>query len=129
MQRAPAVVLRFDDRVDAQHQRGRHEHCAKDVGAAPEADPRIPTDEPHREQGGRGPDREVDEEDPVPVDRLRDHAAGQQPDRCAGRGDEAEDADRPCLLRGLGEHRHDHAEDHRRGHRAARSLNEPGDDQ
>ena len=38
--------------------------------------------------------------------------------------DEAVDADRLRLLARLGEHRHDHAEDHGRGHRAADALEE-----
>ena len=74
-------------------------------------------------------DRDVHEEDPVPVDRLGQQAAGQQPDRAARRGDEGVDADRLRLLPRLGEHRDDHAEDHRRGHRAADSLDEAGRDE
>ena len=56
-------------------------------------------------------------------------AAGEQADRAAGRGGEAEDADRSRLLAALGEHGHDHAQDHRRGERAADALDQPGADQ
>ena len=69
-------------------------------------------------------DRQVDEEDPVPVDDLGDHAAEQQADRAAGGGDEAVDADRLGLLPGLREHRDDHAEDDGGGQRAADALHE-----
>jgi hypothetical protein len=60
----------------------------------------------------------------VPVDRLGQDAAGQQADRRARGGDEAEDADRLGLLGGLREHRHDHPEDDRGGQRAADALHE-----
>jgi hypothetical protein len=65
----------------------------------------------------------------VPAQRLRQHAAEQEPDRCAGGGDEAVDADRPRLFPRLREHRHDHAQDHRGGGRAADALQEAGADQ
>ena len=56
-------------------------------------------------------------------------AAGEQPDRGARGGDEAVDADRLRLLPRLGEHRHDHAEDHGGGQRAADALDEARADQ
>ena len=45
------------------------------------------------------PDRQVDEEDPVPVERVGEHAAEQDADAAAAGIDEAEDAHR---LRALG---------------------------
>ena len=92
-----------------------------------EADAGVAGQQARGEEPGGDPDGDVDEEDPVPVDRLRDHAAGEQPDRAAGGGDEAVDADRLGLLAGLGEHRDDHPEDHRGGHRAADALHEARD--
>jgi hypothetical protein len=65
----------------------------------------------------------------VPVDALGEDAPGEQPDRGAGRGDEAVHANRLGLLPGLGEHRHDDAEDHTRGQRAAHALDEARSDQ
>ena len=65
----------------------------------------------------------------MPVDRFRQHAAGQQPDRAAGDGNEGVDADRLGLLSGLGEHGHDHAQDHRRRQRPANALDEARHDQ
>ena len=65
----------------------------------------------------------------MPADRLRQRAAGQQADRGARGGHEAVDADRLALLLGLGEHRHDHAEDHGGGQRAADALHEAGADE
>jgi hypothetical protein len=65
----------------------------------------------------------------VPVDRLGEDAAQQQPDRRARRGDEAVDADRLRLLARLLEHRHDHAQDHGGRHGAADALDEARADQ
>ncbi len=78
---------------------------------------------------GRDADRQVDEEDPVPVDGLGQHAARQQADRAAGRGDERVDAEGLRLLLRLLEHRHDHPQDHRRGEGTADALDEPRADQ
>ena len=91
--------------------------------------PVVAVDQPRGEQRRADRDRQVDEEDPVPVDRVGQHAAGEQADRAAGRGDEAVDPDRLRLLLRLREHRHDHPEDHGRGQRAADALREAGADQ
>ena len=122
---APAVLgRRLDDRVDAEHQRARDQHGAGHVRAAAEADPLVALDQAQGEHGGDDRDRHVDEEDPVPVDRLGQDPAGEQPDRAAARGDERVDPDRLRLLPRLREHRDDHPEDHGRGHRAADALDE-----
>src|SRR5581483_10346995 len=47
-----------------------------------------------REHDGADADREVDEEDPVPVDRLGQRTTDEQPNGAAGRRDEREHADR-----------------------------------
>ena len=127
--RAPAALGRLDDRVDREHQRAGDEDRAGDVGAGLQADPAVVLEQARGEQGRREADRQVDEEDPVPVDRLGQRAAGQQPDRGAGRRDEAVDPDRLRLLARLGEHRDDHPEDHGRGERAAGALHEARRDQ
>ncbi len=122
---APAVLGgRLDDRVDAEHQRARDQDGAGDVRTAAEADPLVALDEPQGEHGGHDRDRHVDEEDPVPVDRLGEDPAGEQPDRPAARRDEGVDPDRLRLLPRLREHRDDHPQDHGRGHRAAHALYE-----
>jgi hypothetical protein len=130
LRRAPAVLgRRLDDRVDGEHEAARDEHRARDVGALADPDALVARDEPLRQDRGEDPDRHVDEEDPVVVDRLREHAAGQQTDRAARGGDEAIDPDRLRLLARLGEHREDHPEDDRGGHRAADALDEAGRDE
>jgi hypothetical protein len=65
----------------------------------------------------------------VPVDRLCEHPAKQQPDRAAGNGDERVDPDRLGLLPGVREHRHDHPQDYRRRQRSAHTLDEARSDQ
>ncbi len=81
------------------------------------------------EHSGDQPDREVHEEDPMPADRLRDEAAGDQADGRAARNDEAEDADRAGALARLGEHRHDHPQDDRRARRPTDALHQARGDQ
>ena len=125
----PALLADLEDRVDADHQAGDEDHGAGQVGALAEPDAGARLDEAPREQRGGDADRDVDEEDPVPADRVGQHAAEQQADRAAGRGDEAVDAHRLRLLARLREHRHDHPEHDRRGQRAADALHEACADQ
>ena len=99
------------------------------IGARREADPGSVLDQPDRERRGRDPDRHVDEEDPVPVDRLGEDPTRQQPDRTAGDGDERVDADRLRLIPGLREHGHDHPQDHRGRQGAPDALDEARPDQ
>jgi len=129
VERSPSVVARLEDRVDAEHQGAGDQDGPQRIGSLPETDPSVAGDQPDRQQRGRHADRHVDEEDPVPADRLGQDAAREQPDRCAGGGDEAVDADRLGLLAGLGEHHHDHAQDPRRGQRTAHTLDEARSDQ
>ena len=130
--RAPAVLGgRLDDRVDEQHQRAGDQarrRGRRRRGARPM--PRSLLEQAAaRRIAVAIADRDVDEEDPVPVDRLGQDAAGQQADRAAGGGDEAVDADRLRLLARLGEHRDDHARGRRprssRRRRPGRSARRP----
>jgi hypothetical protein len=129
LRRAPAVAAGLDDGVHAEHQRARDQRRTEHVGAVAQAQPRLVLEEPPGQHGGGDADRHVDEEDPVPGDRLGEDAAGQQADRGARGGDERVDADRLRLLPGLREHRHDHAEDDGGGHGAADALEEARTDQ
>ncbi len=129
LDRAPPLLLHLEDRVDEQHQAAGEQHGSGDVGALAEPDPLAALDQSQRGDAGRDADREVDEEDPVPADRLCERAAHEQADRAAGHGDERVHADRLRLLPRLGEHRHDHPEDHGRGQRAADALHEASADQ
>jgi hypothetical protein len=81
-------------------------------------------DEAQGGEGGRDPDRQVHEEDPVPVDRLGERPTHQETDRAARDCDERVDPDRLRLVARLGEHRDDHAEDHGGGKRPADPLDE-----
>ena len=127
--RPPTDVGDVEDRVDAEHQPGDEQDRAGDVGPLVEADPGLVVDQPHREERGEDPDRDVDEEDPVPADRLGQDATGEQADRPARGGDETVDADRFRLLARLGEHRHDHPQHDGRGQGPGDALDEPGRDQ
>jgi hypothetical protein len=64
---------------------GGDQQRAGHVGAAPQPDALVLVQQPGGEHRGGDADRQVDEEDPVPVDRLGQDAADQQPDRAAHR--------------------------------------------
>ena len=129
--RAPAEVLRLDDRVHEHDQAGGHRDRARQVDAA------LAVRRPglghvaDREQRRGDADRDVDEEDPLPAEQVGQHAAEQQAERAAARRDRAPDAERLRPVLALRERRRD---DRQRGggdERAAESLqparrDEPG---
>ena len=102
---------------------------AHDVGTFTQADARVVLQQPDGQHRGHDADRDVHEEDPVPVDGLREDPPGQQADRRARGGHEAVDADRPRPLSGVRERRHDDAQDHRGGQGTGAALDEPRADQ
>ena len=69
------------------------------VGPVAEPEALVVLEQAEREERGDDPDRDVDEEDPVPVEGLGQDAAGEEADRGAGRGDEAVEADRLASAR------------------------------
>ena len=118
-----------DDPVHAEHHRTGDQDGARDVRPVLESEPRLRREQPQRDGARDDPDRDVDEEDPVPVDRLRQHAPDEQPDRATRGRYERVRADRLRLLTRLGEHPHDHPEHDGGGQRAAGALDEPRSDQ
>ena len=68
------------------------------VDAAAQADALVLLDQRRAEHERDDADRHVHEEDPVPVERLRQHAAREQADRAAAGGDERVQAHRLGLL-------------------------------
>ena len=127
--RAPAVLVAVHDRVHGQHQRRRHGHRAGHVEPAAARLAAAAGQEPQREQHHGNADRQVDEEDPVPVEDVGEHAAEQDADRAAARGDEAEHAHRLGAVGRLGEEIHHERERHGRGDRAAHALHRTRGDQ
>ena len=126
--RRPAVLVPVDDRVHGEHQRGGHGDRARDVDAARRRHVRC-RQQPQREDDHGDADRDVDEEDPVPVDRAGEDAAEQDADAAAAGGDEAEHAHRLRAIGGLGEEVHHQRQRHRRGNRAAQALHRARRDQ
>ena len=126
---APAVAGRLHDRVDGGHQRDGDEHRAEPVDAVLESAAVVGGDQRLAQRDRRGADRKVDEEDPVPVQRLRQRAAGEQAERAAGDGREHVGAHRLGAVAGRRELGHHDGEDHRHRQRAADALDEAGDDQ
>ena len=86
----------------AEHQAAREQRRAGQVGSRGEASPSRSGTSLIAEQRRRQPDREVDEEDPVPIDRLGEHTAEQEPDRAAGDRDEGVDRRSPSPAPGAG---------------------------
>ncbi len=125
----PAVLGRGHDRVDGEHHRRGHEHRAGDVDTAAQAGSRPVLDQPRAEREHGDADRQVDVEDPVPVDGLHQRAAEQQAERAAGGDDEHVGAHRADALVRAREVGDDQGDDHRGGDRAAEALQEAGGDQ
>jgi len=115
-----------DDREhDARHQ----QHRAERVGARAQPGTALDGQDPAAGQHRRDADRDVDEEDPAPVDEVGDDAPEEQPDRGARGADERVDPDRTGLQARIVEERDDHAECDRRGERTAGALQEARGDE
>ena len=98
LHRGPAQPgCRSTIRVDREHERGRHRDRAGPRRAArgrPASCCDVGSSRKRAEVDG-DPDGHVDEEDPVPVERVGEHAAEEHAgDAAAAGGDEAEDAHR-----------------------------------
>ena len=103
-----------EQRQDADRERGD----AGIVDPLPGAVRLVLADDPEGDQHGEGRDRQVEEEDPAPADRVGEDAADQRPDRVADAGRAEDDAAGQSGPR-RGEERIGHAEDRRPHHRAA----------
>ncbi len=123
------MVGGLHDRVDGGHERDGDQNGAEPVDAVLEAHAAILGDE-HPAEGHRGEaDREVDEEDPVPAQRLGERSAGQQAQRAAGDGGEHVRAHRPRAVMRLRELGDDDGQDHRGLHGGSDALDEAGGDE
>ena len=128
--RRPAVGVPVHDRVDRDHQRARDRDRAADVEAAALSGGSFGgREQPQGQEHDGDPDRKVDEEDPMPVDRVGEHAAEHDADAAAAGGDESEQPHRLRALGGLGEEREHQRERHRRRDRTADTLHRAGGDQ
>src|SRR5205085_12000596 len=118
---APAHDRRARERVDEQRETAGDRDGAEDVGPPLEADAAL-ADEPPREHERAGSDRDVDEEDPLPAEVLRQHAAREDADCGAGAADRAPDPERLVSLGALIERRRDDRERGRRDDRGPEAL-------
>ena len=78
---------------------------------------------------GSDADRQVDEEDPAPRERLGEHAAEQQARGAASRRDRAPDSERLRTLGAVRERARDDRERSRRDERGAETLEGPAADE
>src|SRR6266540_1366915 len=90
--------------------------------------PALPND-PRRQREHERSNRNVDEEDPLPPQVLRQHAAGEHADGGAAAAERTPDPERLVPVRALLEARHHDRERRRRDDRAAESLHAAGGDQ
>ena len=82
-----------------------------------------------REHEREDPDRDVDEEDPLPARVLGEHAASEHADRGAGATDRSPDAERLVAFGAFGERGHDDRQRRRRDQRGAEPLHGTRGDQ
>ena len=127
--RCPAVLLDLDDGVDRQHQPRGDQERPDDVGSGAEAETAVGGQHGHGDGEGREPDRQVDEEDPVPAEGVGEDPAEDLADRRTGRTGEAEHGYGAGAFPGLGEECHEDAQADGGRHRAADALQEPGGDE
>ncbi len=127
--RAPAVVLRLDDRVHQhdqapgdRHRAGQVERPMLDVG------PRLGDEAQCGEQRHHA-HRHVDEEDPLPGGQLGERATQDQADRATAGGDRAPHSERLGALTLLGERGRDDRQRGGREQRRAEALQAAADDQ
>ncbi len=125
----PTRLVAVDDGVDGEHQRGGHGDRAGDVEASRIGWSGGRWQHEQRGDADRDTDGKIDEEDPVPAQRAGQDAAEQDADAATARGDEAEEAHRPCALAWLGEEVHRQRETDRRDDGAAQTLDRPRADQ
>ena len=125
---APPLGVGLGQPVDEGDQAGHHQHRPRPVevhagvAAITAQQPDRGRDRDHRED-------HVDVQAPAPGQVLGQHAAEQQPDRAAGPGDRAEDAERLAPLGRVGERHRQRGQGGRRQQRAERALDRAGDEQ
>ena len=101
--RGPPGVVAVHDRIDGEHERSRHDDRACDVETPWGRRTLGGWQQYSGESKDDGTDWKVDQEDPVPVERVRQKAAEQHADASAAGRDEAVDAHRLGALRWLNE--------------------------
>jgi hypothetical protein len=83
LERRPAGLVAVDDRVDRGEQRGGHRDRAGDVDTVALRELLLARQQAQPEEVDRNADRDVHEEDPVPVQRVGEDAAEQHADGAA----------------------------------------------
>jgi len=120
--RQPAGLVAVDDGVHRQDQRRGDGERAAHVQVTHVAAAMHRRQQPERSDEHRQPDRQVDQEHPVPAQRAHQQAAQQHAHAAAAGADEAVHAHRLGPFRRLGEQVHDQRQRHRGDHRAAEAL-------
>ena len=127
--RRPAGRVAVDDGVDREHQGGGHGHRSRDVQSGAGTAPGRGRQHSQRQQEHRDADGRVDEEDPVPVEAVREHSAEQDADAAATCSDETDEAHRLGPVGRLGEQVHHERQRHGGDNCPAEALHRAGGDQ
>ena len=125
---APAPVVRLRDPEHRGREAGRHEHRAEGVEAL-RADVAALGEQHGRERQRGDPDRDVEEEDPLPAQEVGEDAAEQHAGGGAEAADRTPDAERDVALLAFGEGRHEDRQRGRGDDRRAEALDGTGADQ
>ena len=129
MRGGPSRLVSVHDRVDREDQRAGDRRGPGEVDPLALRGPGRTRQEPQRQEHDHGADRDVDEEDPVPVQEVGQEAAEHDTDAPAACGHEAEDPHRLGAVGGLGE-KHEHQREGDRGRDGASdALHRPRGDE
>ena len=120
--REPVVLVRLDERVDEQGERGRDDDRARGVEVAHGVLDAALVEQARRQRDRDQADRDVDVEDPLPAEVLGEDPAEQHADRAACAGDRAPDREGLVALDALGERGREDRERRRRDDRRAEPL-------
>jgi hypothetical protein len=117
---------RLHKAVHSEHARRGHEQPAADIDAVAHPEAVVVVNQGQGDDGGGDTERQVDEEDPMPAERLGQDPTNEQTDSTPGGTDEGVDAHRFGPLEGLGVEVDEDPEDHGAFDGRADALDEAG---
>jgi hypothetical protein len=123
------LLVAVHDRVDGEHQGDCHGGCPGEVDAPGGGLPGSGREHQNGQDADDDPDRDVDQEDPVPVEQVGQHSAEEHAEAAAAGCDESDDTHRLRPIGRLGEQVHDQRQGDSRDHGATEALHGPRADE